>query len=168
MILLPIFADQPSNAALMKKLGVGIHLNVQELTEAKLLEAVKEVISNQTLDIISQIFLNLFFSNYLNFWAVDCRYHLSMKQLSRAFKDDPKSPEELVVHWTEYVLRHKGTTFMKSVTVDIAWYQYLLMDVFIFVVVVSVFIVACMRVFVKYVIFLGFRFFKKVKFNEKK
>lgn len=48
MILLPVFADQPSTAALLKYLGVGFHLNIRQLTEEKLQEAIEEVISNRT------------------------------------------------------------------------------------------------------------------------
>lgn len=91
-----------------------------------------------------------------------------MEQLSHRFKDEPKSPAELVVYWTEYVLRHKKATFVRSVTADMAWYQYLLLDVFAFVVIVSVFTVAFMYMFAKYIIFLGFRFLKRDVFNKEK
>ena len=47
MVLLPIFAEQPSNAALLEHIGVGVNLNIQKLTEQKLLDAIKEVINDK-------------------------------------------------------------------------------------------------------------------------
>jgi glucuronosyltransferase len=33
------------------------------------------------------------------------------------------------VFWTEYVIRHKGAPHMRSAVLDLAWYQYFLLDV---------------------------------------
>jgi len=33
------------------------------------------------------------------------------------------------VYWTEYVIRHKGAPHLRSAVLDLAWYQYLLLDV---------------------------------------
>jgi glucuronosyltransferase len=33
------------------------------------------------------------------------------------------------VYWTEYVIRHKGAPHMRSAALDLAWYQYFLLDV---------------------------------------
>jgi len=33
------------------------------------------------------------------------------------------------VYWTEYVIRHKGAPHLRSALQDLAWYQYLLLDV---------------------------------------
>jgi glucuronosyltransferase len=33
------------------------------------------------------------------------------------------------VFWTEYVIRHKGAPHMRSAALDLAWYQYFLLDV---------------------------------------
>lgn len=59
------------------------------------------------------------------------------------FRDRPMTPQESVVYWTEYVLRHKGAHHLKSEALNLTWYQYMLLDV-IFVVVVSFLIVMCM------------------------
>jgi glucuronosyltransferase len=39
------------------------------------------------------------------------------------------SPLNTAIFWTEYVLRHGGTPHMRSAALDLAWYQYLLIDV---------------------------------------
>ena len=36
---------------------------------------------------------------------------------------------EQAVYWTEYVIRHKGAPHLRSAVLDLAWYQYLLLDV---------------------------------------
>jgi len=46
------------------------------------------------------------------------------------------SPLDTAVYWTEYVIRHKGAAHLKTVAVDMPWYQYLLLDVLAFLVVV--------------------------------
>jgi len=36
---------------------------------------------------------------------------------------------EQAVYWTEYVIRHKGAPHLRSAALDLAWYQYFLLDV---------------------------------------
>jgi glucuronosyltransferase len=36
---------------------------------------------------------------------------------------------EQAVYWTEYVIRHKGAPHLRSAVLDLAWYQYYLLDV---------------------------------------
>jgi glucuronosyltransferase len=33
------------------------------------------------------------------------------------------------VYWTEYIIRHKGAPYLRSAVLDLAWYQYFLLDV---------------------------------------
>jgi glucuronosyltransferase len=44
-------------------------------------------------------------------------------------RDQPRTPLEQAVYWTEYVIRHKGAPHLRSAVVDLAWYQYFLLDV---------------------------------------
>jgi glucuronosyltransferase len=52
-----------------------------------------------------------------------------MKRLSAVLNDQPQTPLERAVYWTEYVIRHKGARHLRSAAVDLSWYQYLLLDV---------------------------------------
>jgi glucuronosyltransferase len=52
-----------------------------------------------------------------------------MKQLSRAFRDRPHSELDTAIFWNEYVIRHRGAPLLRSAAMDLAWYQYLLLDV---------------------------------------
>lgn len=55
-------------------------------------------------------------------------------ELSRRFKDRPKTPKEEVIYWSEYVIKHKGAHHLKSAALQLAWYQYFLIDVLVTVV----------------------------------
>jgi len=52
-----------------------------------------------------------------------------MKKLSALSKDKPGSSLSRAVWWAEYVIRHNGAKHLRSAALDLAWYQYLLLDV---------------------------------------
>jgi len=56
-------------------------------------------------------------------------YAKNAKIASIRFKDRPMTPQQSVVYWTEYVIRHKGAPHLKSHALNLTWYQYLLLDV---------------------------------------
>jgi glucuronosyltransferase len=39
------------------------------------------------------------------------------------------SPLDTAIFWTEYVIRHAGAPHLRTAAVELAWYQYLLLDV---------------------------------------
>jgi glucuronosyltransferase len=51
-----------------------------------------------------------------------------MKKLSAIYRDEPETPLKRAVFWTEYVSRHGGAS-LRSVSADLPWYQYFLLDV---------------------------------------
>lgn len=54
-----------------------------------------------------------------------------MAKLRSLLQDEPLKGIQKAVWWAEYVIRHKGTRHLRSPTVDIEWYKYLLVDVII-------------------------------------
>ena len=58
-----------------------------------------------------------------------CRYRENAVRISRAFNDRPLSPLDTAIFWTEYVIRHAGAPHLRTAAVELAWYQYLLLDV---------------------------------------
>jgi glucuronosyltransferase len=60
-----------------------------------------------------------------------------MLAVSRAYQDRPMSAMETAIFWTEYVIRHGGARHMRSAALGLAWYQYLLIDVIAFIVVIG-------------------------------
>lgn len=59
------------------------------------------------------------------------------------------SPEQSVVYWTEYVIRHKGAHHVKSHGLNLAWYQYFLLDV-----------IAVILIFISLILFISYRLVK--------
>jgi glucuronosyltransferase len=57
------------------------------------------------------------------------RYRENAQRLSRIYRDQPLTPLQQAVFWTEYVIRHKGAAHMRSAALDLTWYQYFLLDV---------------------------------------
>jgi len=57
------------------------------------------------------------------------RYRENAQRLSRIYRDQPLTPLEQAVYWTEYVIRHNGAPHLRSAVMDLAWYQYFLLDV---------------------------------------
>lgn len=57
--------------------------------------------------------------------------------LSGVFKDRPMTPQQTVVYWTEYVLRHNGSSRLQSMAHIMPLYQYLLLDVLLLVTVIA-------------------------------
>jgi len=63
------------------------------------------------------------------------------------------TPQQSVVYWTEYVIRHKGAPHLRSNGYNLTWYQYFLLDVMA-VVLVSISVVL-------FVIYRGSKFVYK-------
>ena len=57
------------------------------------------------------------------------RYRENAQLFSRIYRDQPLTPLKQAVYWTEYVIRHKGAPHLRSAVLDLAWYQYFLLDV---------------------------------------
>ncbi|PNF23012.1 UDP-glucuronosyltransferase 2B33 [Cryptotermes secundus] len=101
---IPMLADQNLNMAQAVARGYGIQLDFANVTTESLEWALKEVLENS-------------------------RYRENAQRLSRIFRDQPLTPLEQAVFWTEYVIRHKGAPHMRSAALDLTWYQYFLLDV---------------------------------------
>ncbi|KAJ9601565.1 hypothetical protein L9F63_000308, partial [Diploptera punctata] len=108
---IPIFGDQRLNIARSVSSGIGILLEFKNLTEESIISSIKHVIDNP-------------------------KYRENVRSLSRLFQDRPPAPLEQAVYWTEYVIRHKGAPHMRSAALDLTWYQYFLLDVTAFLVLI--------------------------------
>jgi glucuronosyltransferase len=62
------------------------------------------------------------------------------------------SPLDTAIFWTEYVIRHGGAPHMRSAALDLSWYQYLLIDVIAFVLVIGVGILITLYIIVRKVL----------------
>ncbi|PNF21498.1 UDP-glucuronosyltransferase 2B19 [Cryptotermes secundus] len=100
----PIMIDQTSNLQLLISKNVAVKLDFLTLTKESVLAAVREILDNDS-------------------------YRTNMRRLSAVFRDQPQTPLDRAVYWTEYVIRHKGAPHLRSAAADLSWYQYLLLDV---------------------------------------
>ncbi|KAJ8954680.1 hypothetical protein NQ318_011372 [Aromia moschata] len=116
IIAIPFLADQPLNAYTAQKEGYGIVLLLKDLSEGKLSSLIEEILSNT-------------------------KYTEEAKRRSTIMKDRQISPLDNAVYWVEYVIRHKGAKHLRVQYLDLAWYQYYLLDVFAFILIVI--LVAC-------------------------
>ncbi|XP_047118228.1 UDP-glycosyltransferase UGT5-like [Schistocerca piceifrons] len=113
MLAIPFFGDQPSNAATVVAAGNALQLSYGDLDYQTFRDTLGELLNNE-------------------------RYRERAKQLSQLFRDRPRPPLEEAVYWVEYVIRHRGAPHLRSAALDLAWYQYLLLDVAACVVAVAV------------------------------
>lgn len=56
-------------------------------------------------------------------------YIENARRTARIFRDRPQSALDTAIFWTEYVIRHGGAPYLRTAGVELAWYQYLLLDV---------------------------------------
>ncbi|ODM98017.1 UDP-glucuronosyltransferase [Orchesella cincta] len=100
----PMFGDQDLNVKQAENAGYAKFFEILELTEEKLETAINEMLNNT-------------------------RYMNKAKELSKLVRDLPETPLQKAVYWTEYVLRHKGATHLRSAARDLNFFQYYLLDV---------------------------------------
>ncbi|CAH2090413.1 unnamed protein product [Euphydryas editha] len=99
---MPIYGDQPTNAAAIEQSGLGVQLNFDLLTKDYLLEKLKTVL--------------------------DPKFRERVKLLSKAWHDRPIKAMDSAVFWTEFAARHHNLTF-RSPTINVPLYQYFCLDV---------------------------------------
>ncbi|XP_047112722.1 UDP-glucosyltransferase 2-like [Schistocerca piceifrons] len=132
---IPFFGDQQHNVAKMVDAGVGIELKLWDVTKDTISDGIRTIIE-------------------------DKRFSENMKRLSAVYREHKEESLPKAVKWIEYVLRHNGAPHLRSGGRDLAWYQYLLLDVVAFVLaVVMAFCIALYHI----ASFLIHKFFKSKK-----
>jgi glucuronosyltransferase len=58
-----------------------------------------------------------------------CSYRREARRRAAVYRDQPESPLDRAVFWTEYVLRHKGAPHLRCAGARLPWYQLYLLDV---------------------------------------
>jgi glucuronosyltransferase len=49
--------------------------------------------------------------------------------MSKLYLDRPMSAMDTAIFWAEYVIRHSGAPELRPAILDLAWYQYMLLDI---------------------------------------
>ncbi|CAH0561450.1 unnamed protein product [Brassicogethes aeneus] len=110
VIVMPQFGDQFTNAKALESVGGGVILHLSEATEESISKALKKVLSS--------------------------KFRQQAKELSERFRDRPMSPMDTAIYWVEYVARHKGAPHMRTAAVNMPFYQYYLLDVISFLILI--------------------------------
>ncbi|CAG4945800.1 unnamed protein product [Parnassius apollo] len=102
VLAMPIFGDQPANAAAVEESGLGVQIELKDITKESLLKKFKTILTPE--------------------------FRAKVKSLSQAWLDRPTSAMETAVHWTEFAARYPNFTF-RSAAADVPLYQYLCLDI---------------------------------------
>ncbi|XP_071454655.1 UDP-glycosyltransferase UGT5-like [Hetaerina americana] len=100
----PFFGDQYLNLKHAQEAGLGFKLDFRTFKKEELVGAITDLLNN---------------GSYLE----------TARRLSAVFRDQPQSPLERGVFWTEYILRHGGAQHLRSPAVNLSWFEYYLLDV---------------------------------------
>lgn len=134
--MLPLFGDQDDNVHRVASRGVGVILNIHEITPNSLVDALNTVITNSRWDFkTNNSTKRSRFSPWAHFYLSSlmfCSYKEKMKKLSALHNDRPMQPLDLAVYWTEFVMRHKGADHLRPAAHDLNWFQYHSLDVISF------------------------------------
>jgi glucuronosyltransferase len=65
------------------------------------------------------------------------RFKMSIREVRDLLFDKPMTGLDKAVWWSEYIIRHKGATHLRSPTADISWFDYLMLDVAIAVTLIA-------------------------------
>lgn len=140
---IPMFAEQTVNIKALKTRGAA---EILEYTD----------INNNTVLSKLQLMLN------------NDKYSKNMREVSKIFRDRPTKPLDTAVYWTEYIIRYKGAPHLRSAAVDMPLYQYLLLDIIAFL--LLVFFITIMLIYygtkALYNTLCGSKSKKKLKTNQ--
>lgn len=103
LICIPFFGDQPTNAAIISKNGMGITIDFREISKDKLEQALNEVLYSR-------------------------KYSENAKLRSKLMHDRPLKPMDTAIYWIDYVLRHKAVKHLRSAGLNVRWYEHIYLD----------------------------------------
>jgi glucuronosyltransferase len=83
----------------------GLALNVHDVTEQEIYEALTEILNNP-------------------------KYKKNAEEVAKRFNDRVMTPQQQIVYWTEYVARHKGAPFLRSAGCDLNAFEFYSLDVY--------------------------------------
>merc|ERR1712136_242614 len=102
---LPFFNDQYANVIRAQREGYALQLKWKDITKESLFAVCQELINNP-------------------------RFSETAEKLSELMRDQPETPLERAVYWTEFVMRHKGARHLRLGSRYLAPYQRALIDVY--------------------------------------
>lgn len=108
MLCIPVFADQHRNSHKLRALGIARVLSIEQVTVDKLSTEINEMLNNE-------------------------EYTRKARDVGRLFMDFAIHPMDEAMHWIEHVIRSNGAEYLKSKAVNLYWFQYIGLDVWILI-----------------------------------
>lgn len=135
---IPYFGDQHVNIARAEYRGYALKLNRYNITEHSLKLVLDELLSNP-------------------------KYAENSKTMSMAFQDKPMTPQESVVYWSEYIVRHKCAPYMKVMASKMGPIEFNNLDVWACILFMSVICVSLIGLLIYVIISALMHFTEKIK-----
>ncbi|KAG5896759.1 hypothetical protein JTB14_031738 [Gonioctena quinquepunctata] len=137
MVGLPFFADQPVNVKVLVERGLALRLNVNTMTKEELKHAIIEV-------------------------ATSKRYRERVEESRIILLDQQTQGLDKAIWWIEYVIRHRGAKHLRSPAADISFFEYFMLDVAGFFLILLCLSIYSLRLFFRWMVPLKY---DKVKTN---
>ncbi|XP_038220993.1 UDP-glycosyltransferase UGT5-like [Zerene cesonia] len=99
LVGVPILWDQWMNVDKIAELGIGVMCSIHDVTEESFRAAIDTVLT-------------------------DKRYKENIENLRNVIRDQPQTPLERAVWWSEYVIRHNGAKYLRSPAFDMPVQEY--------------------------------------------
>ena len=125
MIGIPFLLDQYQNSLKVQEEGFGLRLDLEDVTEVSLREAITEVMKP--------------------------KYKENVKRFKKLMYDQPMTSREKAVWWTEHVIRHKGAKHLKYPGRHVPFYQRYCLDVLTVLLLISYLLVKFFKILFKVV-----------------
>ncbi|KAL0860384.1 hypothetical protein ABMA27_009783 [Loxostege sticticalis] len=117
---IPIVADQEYNSEQYLYHGIGVIVDIGTITEETLNKGINTILQDES-------------------------YRNNILRLRSRMLDQPQTPLERAVWWTEYVIRHSGARHLRASAANMSWHQYYELELVIYLVlaVLTALILAC-------------------------
>lgn len=107
LFIIPVFGDQKMNAEKCRQNGFALVNSIKELNEHDFEIKIKELLNNPI-------------------------YKQNVQKKSMIMKDQIVTPRDKLKFWIDYVIRHEGAYHLQVAGINLNWYQYLSLDVIVF------------------------------------
>lgn len=87
-------------------------------------------------------------------------------QLRNIINDQPQSPLDKAIWWTEYVIRNKGAKHLRSPTANISWMKYLEIELVSTVTIILLIFITCLILIAKFLFRIFTNLFRKLKLKR--
>ncbi|XP_028160100.1 UDP-glucuronosyltransferase 2B15-like [Ostrinia furnacalis] len=135
LIGIPMLGDQWYNVEQYAYHKIGLQLDMETLTEEKLDSAIRTILNDES------------------------TYRKNVAKLRTLMQDQPDTPLERAVWWTEYAIRHSGARHLRSPSANVSWYDYFELELAAYLIFALLTVLSAI-VFVGYLLFSIFGQYK--------